>query len=58
MHHDNHVRKSRSQCTDPDAAHTRDDRRRDDGAHRDTDTPKAIGAPFIDTVRDQHQSQP
>jgi hypothetical protein len=51
---DNHVRKSRSQCTDPDATHSRDDRGRDDGAHRDADTPKAIGITLIDTVRDQH----
>jgi hypothetical protein len=55
---DNHVRKSRSQCTDPDAGHSRDDRGRDDGAHRDADTPKAIGITLIDTVRDQHHSQP
>ena len=55
---DNHVRKSRSQCTDPDAGHSRDDRGRDDGAHRDADTPKAIGITLIDTVRDQQHSQP
>ena len=53
---DNHVRKSRSQCTDPDAGHSRDDRGRDDGAHRDADAPKAIGITLIDTVRDQHHS--
>src|SRR5205814_10626130 len=55
---DNHVRKSRSQCTDPDTGHSRDDRGRDDGAHRDADTPKAIGTMLIDSVRDQHRSQP
>jgi hypothetical protein len=55
---DNHVRKSRSQSTDPDTGHSRDDRGRDDGAHRDADTPKAIGITLIDTVRDQHHSQP
>src|SRR5215510_14068944 len=55
---DNHVRKSRSQCTDPDAGYSSDDRGRDDGAHRDADTPKAIGITLIDTVRDQHHSQP
>ena len=55
---DSHVRKSRRQCTDPDAGHSRDDRGRDDGAHRDADTPKAIGITLIDTVRDQHCSQP
>ena len=55
---DNHVRESRSQCTDPDAGHSRDDRGRDDGAHRDADTPKAIGITLIDTVRDQQHSQP
>ena len=55
---DNHVRKSRSQCTDPDAGHSRDDRGRDDGAHRDADTPKAIGFTLIDAVCDQHHSQP
>jgi hypothetical protein len=55
---DNHVRKSRSQCTDPDAGHSRDDRGRDDGAYRDADTPKAIGITLINTVRDQHHSQP
>jgi hypothetical protein len=55
---DNHVRKSRSQCTDPDAAHSRDDRGRDNGAHRDAKPPKAIGITLIDTVRDQHGSQP
>ena len=54
----NHVRKSRSQRTDPDAGHSRDDRGRDDGAHRDADTPKAIGITLIDTVRNQHHSQP
>lgn len=53
---DNHVRKSRSQCTDPDAGHSRDDRGRDDGAHRDADAPKAIGITLIDTMRDQHHS--
>jgi len=55
---DDHVRKSRSQCTDPDAGHSRDDRSRDEGAHRDADTPKAIGITLIETVRDQHRSQP
>ena len=55
---DNHARKSRSQCTDPDAAHSRDDRGRDDSAHRDADCPKAIGITLIDAVRDQHHSQP
>ena len=55
---DNHARKSRSQCTDPDAAHSRDDRGRDDSAHRDADYPKAIGITLIDAVRDQHHSQP
>src|SRR5215475_8018274 len=55
---DNHVRKSRSQCTDPDAAHSRDDRGRDNAAHRDAETPKAIGITLIDTVHDQHRSQP
>ena len=55
---DNPVRKSPSQCTDPDTSHSRDDRGRDDGAHRDADTPKAIGITLIDTVRDQHHSQP
>ena len=54
----NHVRKSRNQCTDPDAAHSRDDRSRDDSAHRDADTPKEIGITLIDTVCDQHHSQP
>ena len=55
---DDHVRKSRSQCTDPDAGHSRDDRGSDEGAHRDADTPKAIGITLIETVRDQHRSQP
>ena len=55
---DNHVRKSRSQCTDPDAGHSRDDRGRHDGAHRDADTPKAIGITLIDAVCDQHHPQP
>ena len=55
---DNHVRKSRGQCTDPDAGHSRDDRGRGEGAHRDADTPKAIGITLIETVRDQHRSQP
>jgi hypothetical protein len=53
---DNHVRKSRSQCTDPDAGHSRDDRGRDDGAHRDAYAPKAIGIILIDAVCDQHRS--
>jgi hypothetical protein len=55
---DNRGRKSRSQCTDPEATHSRDDRGRDDGAHRDADTPYAIGITLIDTVRDQRLSQP
>lgn len=55
---DNHVRKSRNQCPNPDAAHSRDDRGSDDGAHRDAELPKAIGITLIDTVRDQHRSQP
>jgi hypothetical protein len=55
---DNHARKSRRQYTDPDTGHSRDDRGRDDGAHRDADTPKAIGTTLIDSVRDQHHSQP
>jgi len=33
--------------------HSRDDRGRDDGAHCDADTPKAIGITLIDTVRDR-----
>src|SRR4051794_9879368 len=38
---DSHVRKSRSQRTDPDPGHSRDDGGRDDGAHRDAYAPKA-----------------
>ena len=55
---DNRVRESRSQYTDPDDAHSRDDRGRDDGAHRDADIPKAIGITLIDAMRDHHHSQP
>lgn len=56
-HRNIRVRKSRCQCPNSDAAHSRDDRGRYDAAHRDADPPKAIGISLIDTVRDQHHSQ-
>ena len=50
------VRKSPPRRIDPDAGHSRNDRGRDYGAHRDADPPEAIGIALIDTVCDQHHS--
>jgi hypothetical protein len=42
---------------DPNPAHARDDRGRDNGAYCDARTPKAICGVSIDAVRDQHHPQ-
>jgi hypothetical protein len=47
-----HARKSRSQRSNPYAAHPCDDRGRDNGAHRDACNPKAIRVAPIYAVRD------
>jgi hypothetical protein len=48
---------SRRRLADPNPAHTRDDRRRDNAADCDARAPKTICGASIDTVRDQHHPQ-
>ena len=47
----------RRRLADPNPAHTRDDRRRDNGAYCDARAPKTICGASIDAVRDQHHPQ-
>jgi len=47
----------RRRLADPNPAHTRDDRRRDNGADCDARAPKTICGASIDTVCDQHHPQ-
>jgi hypothetical protein len=47
----------RRRLADPNPAHTRDDRGRDNGAYCDARAPKTICGASIDTVRDQHHPQ-
>src|SRR6516165_11196137 len=48
----------RSERPDPDAAHSGDDRGRDNGAYCDARAPNAVGAALIHAVGDQHDSKP
>jgi hypothetical protein len=47
----------RPRLADPNPAHTRDDRGRDNGAYCDARAPKTICGASIDAVRDQHHPQ-